>query len=54
MVEVEERRMLYRVQQGLRQALVCREELLDDWESTTEVVRETAKKVFIVASGQKG
>lgn len=37
-------RMLHRAE--LRQALGGREELPDDWESTAEVVREPAEKVY--------
>ena len=36
-----------------RQALGSREELPDDWERTAEVMRESAKKVFGVSSGQR-
>lgn len=37
----------------MRQAPCGREELPDDWESTAEVVKETATKMFVLSAGQR-
>lgn len=53
LLQLKDEECCVKFREEVRQAIGGSEEVLNDWATTAEVVRETAKKVLGMTSGQR-